>query len=173
MLSASDVHKALYALQALNLNFQIQGQADFWTPVLNEAAPDMTANELRHAINRLAASRDTHVRQGRITPADVLDALEAVRHGEKQERINRLTAAKHEFGDFTAHPTVTDPDEFLRFKQVTQAAFLDGSTVDQAVAAGFAALGRPVPAPQLPADPNRKLNLPNFRNPNIEMEKTA
>lgn len=163
MLSASDVHKALYALQALNLNFQVQGQADFWTPVLNDAAPDMTASELRQAINRLAASRDTNVRQGRITPADVLDSLDQVRNGNRRERHERILTAKHEHGDFTVHEAVTEPAEFLRFKQVTQAAFLDGATVEQAQAAGFAALGRPVPARELPTTNPPKIDLPMFK----------
>lgn len=157
MLSASDVHKALYALQALNLNFQVQGQADFWTPVLNEAAPDMTAAELKAAVNRLAASRDTNVRQGRITPADILDSLDQIRLGDKKLRQERLAEARRLHGDFTIHQDVSDPEEYLRFKRVAIEAFHAGATPEQASAAAWQAIGRS--APQIEATTKVTANL--------------
>lgn len=163
MISATEMVNLLMTADRLNLGTVKAGQAELWAEVLNQELPAATADQVRRAILKLAATRATELRGVFLTPGDLIVAVKGVSEADRRDRHERLVAAKHKHGDFTVHEAVTDPGEFLRFKQVTQAAFLDGATVEQAQAAGFAALGRPVPVPELPAEGAPSLAVPEFQ----------
>lgn len=145
MITTNQMIDHLMTIDRLNLGTVKAGQADLWAEVLNEALPDVTAPQAHRALVRLAASRSTEQRGVFLTPADLIDAIRNVSAEDKRERLARLEAAKREHGDFTIDPAVTDPAEFLRFKQTAQTAFNEGASVEQAKAAAWAAIGRTPP----------------------------
>ena len=145
MITATQMVEALMTMERLNLGTVKAGQAELWTEVINEQVPDVTAAQVHRAILKLAGQRSTEVRGVFLTPADLIGAIQNVSAEEKRVQAQRLNATIREHGDFTIDPAVTDPAEFLRFKQTAQAAFHEGASVEQAKAAAWAAIGRTAP----------------------------
>lgn len=142
MITTSQMIDHLMTIDRLNLGTVKAGQADLWAEVLNEALPDVTSPQVHRALVRLASTRGTEQRGVFLTPADLIDAIRNVSAEDKRERLARLEAAKHEHGDFTIDQDVSEPTEFLRFKQTAITAFMEGASVEQARAAAWAAIGR-------------------------------
>lgn len=149
MIHPADMIDQLMTLERLNLGSVKAGQAELWAEAINEQLPDVTPDQVRRAIIRLAGTRTTQARGVFLTPADLIEAVRGVTDQDKRDKAARLEAAKHEHGDFTIHPAITDPTEFLRYKSTVQHAFLDGATVEQATAAGWVAIGRTQPPPEI------------------------
>lgn len=156
MITLKETHQALYALQAMNLNFQGAGQAEFWAPVLNEAMPEIDANLLQRAVNRLGASRDTNVRQGRVTPADILDAVQEIMHGDLEAQRSRLKAEIARNGAFQAEG-IEDATSEVTWRQEATKAFMAGMSRQQAEKHAWEAIGQTPPA--IEPTTKRKLNL--------------
>lgn len=154
----ADVTNYLFAAQALT---PVEGMSAVWADYVNAEVPDMSETDLLPAARQCLK---TWAAEGRSWKVDLPRFVQAVR----KVRRDRLSIAVDAHGDFTVHSAVTDPGEFLRFKQVTQTAFLDGATVEQAQAAGFAALGRPVPTPELPAAGMPAVTVPTFRTVGVD-----
>lgn len=151
MISPNEMLENLMVMDRLNLGTVKEAQTELWCEVVNQAIPDVTAKQVYTALIRLAATRSTEQRGVFLTPADLIEAVRGVSAEERRESLARFEAAKHVHGDFTIDQAVSDPHEYLRFKQTAITAFMEGASVEQARAAAWAAIGR---TPELEAPTN-------------------
>ncbi len=149
MISPTQMLDELMRMDRLNLGAFKAAAAEDWCLALNEALPEVTQAQVAQALRKLATVRTTEIRGAFLLPGDLVAAITHESSLERRARTARLESAKHTHGDFTTHPSITETAEFLRFKQTTTAAFLEGSTVEQARAAGWAAIGRTEPPAEL------------------------
>lgn len=146
MLKITEVHQALYALQAMNLNFQIQGQAEFWTPVLNDVMPEMDNQLLTRAVNLLASGRVSMTRST-AQPSDIVNAARLILDGDLEAQRVRLKEELSRGGDFAAEG-ITDGNESVTWKQTAVKTFMGGASREEAERAAWAAIEKEPPKPQ-------------------------
>lgn len=143
MLTVGEVHNALYALQALNMNYQVQGQAEFWTPILNAAVPEMTIDVLRRAVEALGSGQVKTARNT-VQPADLIRAATFVMHGDPTQHRERLRQEIATGGQFIPEG-LTDPTATLEWQQKAVEVFLSGATRNQAENAAWEHIGQERP----------------------------
>jgi len=85
-ITAEGATKALFILDACNLNAAKQGQARVWAEIIAEALPRADDADLMDAIKRLARQRNSESKGGTwVTPGDVIAEIRKARN----DRIDR------------------------------------------------------------------------------------
>lgn len=130
MLQVGEVHQALYALQALNLNYQVQGQAEFWTPILNAIVPEMDGVILREAVESLG-SGVVQIPKRHVRPEDLIRAASFVMRKDRERNLARLQAEIQANGKMFPEG-VENTELTLQWQRVAVETFLEGATREEA-----------------------------------------
>lgn len=92
-ITAEGTTKALFILDACNLNAAKQGQARVWAEIIAESQPAADDGDLMAAVKRIAKQRHAELKGGTwVTPGDVIAEIRKARNDRADRSVLQIAA---------------------------------------------------------------------------------